>query len=180
MWARTLGLRLQASGAASATTSALRQRCGTDNLPRTSASVMTCDTLLASAAGLLPDDAAVLDTHNAAGERQGSRIVRFGQDPARLVLRDLGEQGRDGLAVLGIQRAGRFVREDGRRLAHDGPRDRDTLLFAAAEFTRKGLYLVARPTRPSTSLAALRCDPSPRTSSAKRTLSSAVRVGNRW
>ena len=50
----------------------------------------------------------------------------------------------DGLAVLAVQRGGRLVGQDDGRIADNGARNRDALLFAAAEFARIGLCLVGQ------------------------------------
>ena len=55
---------------------------------------------------------------------------------------DLRQHLHDGLSVGAVQRRGRLVREDGRRVSHDGARDRDALLLAAAELAGIGFDLV--------------------------------------
>jgi hypothetical protein len=91
------------------------------------------------------------------------------------------KQLHDRLAIRAIECGRRLVRQDDGRVSDDGARDRHPLLFAAAEFARIRLYLVARPTFASASrdrtFAALRR--SPRTSSASLTLSVGDNVGNR-
>src|SRR5262249_11451658 len=65
----------------------------------------------------LADDAAVLDTYHAIGERQDAGVVRHHQHAMRRVLGDLGEQRHDGVAILAVQRGRRLVRQDGRWIA---------------------------------------------------------------
>src|SRR5882724_6309552 len=100
--------------------------------------------LFTSDPGLFPDDPTIFDVHDAIGERQDTRIVGYDQHPAGLVLGDLGEQGHDGLTVLSVERAGRFVRKNRRCIPHDGPRDRHALLLAAAELNGKRFRLVGQ------------------------------------
>src|SRR5262249_8987322 len=61
------------------------------------------------------------------------------------IVRDLGQELHDGVAVLAVERGGRLVSEDGRRVAHDRARDRDTLLLAARELAWERASLVPEP-----------------------------------
>ena len=67
----------------------------------------------------------------------GSQRGGVGDDQHRhaLVAVQLDEQLRHRLRRTRIERAGRLVGEQERGLAHDGARDRDTLLFAARKVT---------------------------------------------
>ena len=94
-------------------------------------------------AALFAHDASVFDVNHSIGEAQYTRVVRDDQHPARAILGDLGQQRHDRIAVFAVEGGSGFVREDGRRLPHDRPRDGDPLLLAAAEFERKCLGLVS-------------------------------------
>ena len=133
-------------------------------------------------AGFLADDAAVLDMDDPVGERHEPRIVGDDQHAAARVLGDVRQDTHDGLAVLAVQRGGRLVGQDHRRIADDRARNRHPLLFAAAELARivPGLAGQADPGQRRARLVLARpCRVSPRTSSASRTLSAADSVGNR-
>lgn len=94
------------------------------------------------ASALFANDQAVLDMHHAIREWQKPRIVRHNQHPAPLFFSDSGKDRHDRLTILAIQRGGRLVRKDDRRVPDNGARDRDALLFPAAEFARKRRCLV--------------------------------------
>src|SRR5262245_15312943 len=47
-----------------------------------------------------PDDPAVLDTHDAVGERNDTRVMGDDQNAATAVARDLGQHRHDGVAVF--------------------------------------------------------------------------------
>lgn len=61
----------------------------------------------------LSNDASVLDADDPVSERQYTRIVGHNQHAVRGTLRDLGEQGHDGLPVLAVQRGGRLIGQNG-------------------------------------------------------------------
>jgi len=96
-------------------------------------------------AGLLGDDAAVLDAHHPVGERQGARIVGDHQHGALGVAGDLGQHRHDGLAVVAVERRGRLIGEDHGGTADHGPRDGDALLLAARQLARERRPLVGEP-----------------------------------
>jgi hypothetical protein len=93
-------------------------------------------------ASLLADDASIFDVNHSMGEAQYTRVVRNDQHPARGILGDLGQERHDRVAVFAIEGSGWLIRENGRWLSHDGARDGDPLLLAAAEFERKRVDLV--------------------------------------
>ena len=98
------------------------------------------------------------------------------------ILGDLRQQRHHGVSVLAVERRRRLVGENDGRIADDGARDRDALLLAAAELARKRVGLVRKPDGGECLVApwrARRGERSPRTSSASRTFSAAVSVGNR-
>src|SRR5262249_14197763 len=88
-------------------------------------------------ASFLTDDVSVFNADHPIGERQYAGIMGDHQYAARMVLRDLGEQLHDRVAILAVERRGRLVGEDGRRVADDGARDGDALLLAARELARE-------------------------------------------
>src|SRR5262245_42429732 len=96
-------------------------------------------------AALFAHDASVFDVHHSIGEAQYTRVVRDDQHPARGIPGDLGEQRHDRVAVLAVERGRGLIRENGRWLSHDRPRDRHALLLAAAELERKCVRLVRQP-----------------------------------
>src|SRR5229473_1923983 len=95
----------------------------------------------------LADDASVFDAHDTVRERQDARIVRDDEDGARGVLRNPGQHRHDGMPVLAVQRPGRLIGKDRGGVSHDRPRDRDALLFAAAELPGECSRLVRKPDR---------------------------------
>lgn len=92
---------------------------------------------------LFAKDAPVLDINDSVGELGQPLVVRDYQHGAARILGDARQDPHNGHAVLGIQCAGRFVRKNGRWSAHQGTRNRDSLLLATAEFPRKGSLPVA-------------------------------------
>ena len=58
------------------------------------------------------------------------------QHAAAAVLGDVGQQRHHGLAVLAVERRGRLVGQDHRRIAGDRAGDGDALLLAAAQLAR--------------------------------------------
>ena len=75
--------------------------------------------------------------------RSAWSITRWSCVTSRTVVRSgpsamLAEQVEDGLARLGVERGGRLVGEDQRRLVDQGPGDRHPLLLAAGELRPAG------------------------------------------
>ncbi len=68
------------------------------------------------------------------GMRRGSWVTT--STPRPKSLRDIGQDRHDRLAVLGVERRGRLVGEDHRRIADHRARDGDALLLAARELAR--------------------------------------------
>jgi hypothetical protein len=91
---------------------------------------------------LLADQPTVLDEDDAVGKGDETRIMRHHQDAATVIAGDAGQNAHDGLTIAAVEGGGRLVRENGGRFGDDGPRDRDPLLFAAAQFQRIGAKLV--------------------------------------
>ena len=46
------------------------------------------------------------------------------------------QDGEDGIGIFGVQVSGRLIGQKQRRMIHQGPGDRDTLLFAARKRAR--------------------------------------------
>src|SRR5262249_54123269 len=118
------------------------------------------DTALPAVA-LLTHDASILDAHDAIGKGHYTRVMGHHQHRTRRVPGDAREHVHDGLSVLAVERGGRLVSEDRRRVADDRARDRDALLLAAAEFARIGFDLVREPDRGQGALRPLDRGPSP-------------------
>src|SRR5262249_14882870 len=85
---------------------------------------------------------AILDVDDAIGEFEEPRVVRHHQDSAAVVSGDAGEDGHDRLAVGAVERSGRLIGEDRRRLGNNRAGNRDALLLAAAQIARKRLGLM--------------------------------------
>src|SRR5262249_7390356 len=96
-------------------------------------------------ASFLANDASVFDANHPIGERQYTGVVGDHQYAALGIVRDLGQELHDGVAVLAVERRGRLVGEDGRRVAHDRARDRHTLLLATRELAWERAGLVPEP-----------------------------------
>ena len=78
------------------------------------------------------DDAAVEEVDDAVGLFFIARVVSDHAD-GRAVLMELMQQFHYGLAILGVEVAGRFVGQENRGMAHQGPCHGDPLLLAARE-----------------------------------------------
>src|SRR5215470_17767395 len=98
--------------------------------------------LTSGTTGLLAGDAAILNMNDSTGERQQTPVVCHHQHAAPSVPGDVGEDGHDGAAILAVQCGGRLICKDGRRVANDRARDRNTLLLTAAELARIGADFV--------------------------------------
>ena len=82
------------------------------------------------------DDFSVVHASDAVGVGEDPVVVGDDDDGALGRAGDLTEEFEDDLAVLGIERGGRLVADDKRRLVDEGTGDGDALLFAAGEFVR--------------------------------------------
>lgn len=94
----------------------------------------------------LPDDAlihdaAVEEMDGTVGVAREALVVRHHADRRAAPVQFL-EQAHHRLAVLRIEVAGRFVREQDHRVAHERPGHRDALLLAARELAREMLRAV--------------------------------------
>src|SRR5262245_37570897 len=109
--------------------------------------IMDCATalFLVLVAALLADEATVFDANHSVGEAQYTRVMGDEQHPARRILRDVGEQRHDRVAVLAVERGGGLVPWYCRRTSDHGTRNGNALLLAAAELERKRVQLVRQP-----------------------------------
>src|ERR1019366_9949630 len=87
---------------------------------------------------LFTRERAVLDVYDPVGKSEQPGIVSHHQNGVASLLGDRRENRHDCLPIGGIQRGGRLVGENSRRLRYDGSRDCDPLLLTAAELAREG------------------------------------------
>src|SRR5207247_4068837 len=98
-----------------------------------------------SLAGSLCHDETVLDLDNAIRKWDDARIVGDDQHGSLALMGSIGENAHDAPAVLSVQRSGRLVGEDDRRVCNERARYGDPLLLAAAEPTRQTIRLLLEP-----------------------------------
>ena len=79
------------------------------------------------------DDAAVFDADDAVGEALEARIVGDDDDGAAVVVASSRSSSITDERGLGVERGGRLVADDDRRVAAERARDRDALLLTARE-----------------------------------------------
>ena len=94
------------------------------------------DHVLRIGAGELVDDVAVGEEEDPVGDRGRARVVRDHHGRLAGVLHGLAQELEDLAAGLGVEVAGRLVREDDGRLRDQRAGDRDALLLAARELGR--------------------------------------------
>ena len=82
------------------------------------------------------DNPALVHDHDPIG--QGQRRQAVGDDDRGPVTRKLFQHLVDQLLALQIDLAGRFVQDQNRRIAQDGPGQRDALALSAGEFASLG------------------------------------------
>src|SRR5438067_11778337 len=82
---------------------------------------------------LLTFDATVLDADHAIGEPLEARIMGNDNDGAAARARELAQELHHRQRGLGIERRGRLVADEDRRIAAERARDRDALLLAAGK-----------------------------------------------
>jgi hypothetical protein len=99
---------------------------------------------LTNAAAFLGNNSSILDMNDPVREWQQTRIMCHNQHGVSAFPGDLGQQLHDRLAIRAIKCRRRLVRENDGRISDDGARDRDPLLFAAAQFARIRLDLVGQ------------------------------------
>ena len=87
---------------------------------------------------------AVADLQDAVGDRADLRVVRDDEERAVLLLGQRAEHLEDLAADLRVEVRGRLVGEQDRRLARQGPGDRDALLLAAGEIARQEALAVGQ------------------------------------
>src|SRR3954469_7307874 len=83
------------------------------------------------------DQTAVLDLDDVVGERNNPWIMRDDQNRAASLVRNRGKDPHDRMPVGAVKGSRRFVGENGGGFGHNRTRDRNPLLFAAAEFERE-------------------------------------------
>jgi hypothetical protein len=88
-------------------------------------------------------DASVLDVHHAIAESDDARIVSNDDDSALLAMGQHVEELHGLETSLGIERRGRFIRHQDRRVTRKCARDRDALFLAAAQL--RGIIVEAMP-----------------------------------
>ena len=93
-------------------------------------------TSCSSSPGELLDDLAVGEEEDAVGRGGRTRLVRDHDERLAVVLHRRAQQLEDLAAGLRVEVAGRLVREDDGRPAHERAGDRDALLLAAGELGR--------------------------------------------
>ena len=105
------------------------------------------DAVIACHSGLSPRSAPRQVGHlpcAGCGRRTELRADRGTQPvPRAMDLGDIGQQRHDRMTVAAVQSSCGLVGEDRRRVADHGTRDRNALLFAGTELTRKCIDLVA-------------------------------------
>jgi len=82
------------------------------------------------------EDLPVADFEDPMGDVRNTRIMRHHQDRLLVLLVQTAKEIEDLLSRLRVELARGFVRQEERRVVCEGNRDRDPLLFAAAQFVR--------------------------------------------
>ena len=91
----------------------------------------------------MAEDLAVAQSNLALGQSRHLRIVRHHNDRVALTMQIAKKIRNDGL-IGGIEIAGRLIRQQDRRIINKRPRNADTLLLAAREFTGQMLNSIAK------------------------------------
>jgi hypothetical protein len=95
-------------------------------------------------AGLFAHDISVFDPDDPARKRQDARIVGDHEHAVRRILGDLGQHRHDRRPILTVERRRRLIRQNGGCVSHQGARDSNPLLLAAAELARISIDLVGK------------------------------------
>ena len=127
------------------------------------------------------DDQAVAHVDDAVAARADAGIVGDDDEGLALLRVELLHEAHDLVGGLRVERAGRLVGPDDRRVVDERAGDGDALALAAGELRRAVVRPVGRPTRSSACIARSRASRAltPETTSGSSTFSTAESTGSR-